>query len=488
VGIALVWLRRDLRLADNPALSAALEAGHQPVLLFIHETGDEPWPAGAASRWWLHHSLASLRDALRRRGSDLLLRQGAAQDELPQLARRLGAVAVYWNRRYTAAAIARDSALRETLQDAGVEVHSENGSLLREPLRHLKTDGTPYRVFTPFWKALLPLVADAPPLREPTALAAPPGPALELSLPLESLGLLPRIPWDATFRDHWRPGEAGARARLQAFTADALAAYPAERDFPARPSTSRLSPHLHFGEISPRQVWYFVREQMALGAAVEGSGGSYLRQLAWREFGQHLLYHFPHTADQPLDPRFTAFPWRSDYTGDLVRWQRGETGIPIVDAGMRELWTTGWMHNRVRMITASLLTKNLLIPWQEGARWFWDTLVDADLANNTLGWQWTAGCGADAAPYFRIFNPVLQSTRFDAEGDYLRRWLPELAALPSRWIHAPWQAPSGVLCETGMTLGRDYPEPIVDLAGSRARALAAWERLKRNRAGVSGGV
>ncbi|MGD8310060.1 MAG: deoxyribodipyrimidine photo-lyase, partial [Chromatiales bacterium] len=323
-------------------------------------------------------------------------------------------------------------------------------------------------VFTPFWKACLRRPPPAAPLAAPEKL--PPCPDVD-SLALDALGLLPRIPWDAGLRETWRPGEAGALRRLDGFCRKGLDAYADARERPAVVGTSRLSPRLHFGELSPRQVWWrAVREDSPGGEA-------FLRELGWREFAHHLLHHSPETLERPMDRRFEAFPWREDPEA-LRAWQSGRTGIPLVDAGMRELWHTGWMHNRVRMVVASLLTKNLRIHWLEGARWFWDTLVDADLANNTLGWQWVAGCGADAAPYFRIFNPVTQGQRYDPEGAYVRRWVPEIGRLPDRWVHRPWQAPEKVLREAGIRLGSDYPEPIVDLKESRREALAAYEQVK----------
>jgi deoxyribodipyrimidine photo-lyase len=300
-------------------------------------------------------------------------------------------------------------------------------------------------------------------------------------LTVSDLNLLPSINWDTGIAAAWRPGELGAHEQLERFVDASMIDYPVQRDVPSSTGTSRISPHLHFGEISPNQAWVSAQEAIqedASAGIIKGSE-AFLREVGWREFSYHLLYHFPHTPDQALDQRFNNFPWRDDYDNDLKGWQQGQTGIPIVDAGMRELWSTGWMHNRVRMIVASLLTKNLLIPWQEGARWFWDTLVDADLASNTQGWQWTAGCGADAAPYFRIFNPVLQGERFDPEGKYVRRWVPELKDLPKKWIHKPWEAPGSVLTESGVELGIDYPSPIVDLSGSRKRALDCWDQVKK---------
>jgi deoxyribodipyrimidine photo-lyase len=473
---ALIWLRRDLRLADNPAMQAALDKGLKPVPVYIHDISAEA--GGAASRWWLHHSLQALQQDLRARGSDLLILAGESRTRLPALARACNAAHIFWNRRYEPAEAARDASLKAALHESGLVVESLAGNLLREPWTLAKRDGTPYRVFTPFYRELQASTPVDMPLPAPDTL--PPLPhALPASLTPDDLELLPDIPWDAAFPAHWQPGETGAWQRLETFSRDAMADYADNRDRPDLPDTSRLSPHLHFGEITPRQIRQFVedtlrhRDQPGLVAAAE----SWLRQLAWREFGHHLLWHYPDTAEHPLDRRFENFPWREDPAG-LRAWQTGQTGIPLVDAGMRELWTTGWMHNRVRMVVASLLTKNLRLPWQAGAAWFMDTLVDADLANNTLGWQWTAGCGADAAPFFRIFNPARQGERFDPDGSYVHRWVPELAALPPKWIQRPWTAPADLLHDAGIVLGEHYPSPIVDLADSRKAALSAWDRIK----------
>jgi deoxyribodipyrimidine photo-lyase len=481
VSRVLIWLRRDLRLADNPALQAALARGLTPVPLYIHDPHAQPG-AGAASNWWLHHSLGALRDEVRRLGSDLLLAEGDSGQLLPQLAAATGAAAVYWNRLYDPQSVARDQQLKRALRQSGLEAESFAAALLCEPWELRKADNTPYRVFTPFWKALQKTTPLRATLGAPGWL--PPIGALDYRSPtLEALRLLPTTGWDAQFYTHWQPGEAGAGSQLQAFLDNAIRDYAGDRDRPALSGTSRLSAHLHFGEISALQVWQRVQAWAAeeTGAGTVAAAEAFLRQLAWRDFAHHLLFHFPHTRDAPLDERYQAFPWRGEYTDDLTAWQQGRTGIPIVDAGMRELWASGWMHNRVRMITASLLTKNLLIPWQQGAAWFWGTLVDADLANNCFGWQWTAGCGADAAPYFRIFNPVTQGERFDPDGSYVRRWVPELQRLPARWIHQPWQAPDAVLAAAAVTLGVTYPLPIVDLKTSRQRALAAWEQVKHRR-------
>ena len=484
----LLWFRADLRLGDNPALAAAVarKAAVIPVFLWAPEE-EGRWQPGGATRWWLDASLRSLDASLRERGSHLVVRRGPALETLRTVLRETGATSVYWNRRYEPDAIARDRQVKEGLRADGIEARSFNGSLLMEPWENVKGDGTPYRVFTPFWKSMLARGAMTAPIAAPKRLVAPSEwPAGDS---IDDLELKPRLDWAGGMRAAWTPGETGARRELERFLSGAVARYPEHRDRPDVVGTSRLSPHLHFGELSPRQAWHAARE-FALGDSAERSAAdaehadvsrpveSWLRQLAWREFGHHLLYHFPHTAEAPLRPEFERFPWAEDDTA-LRAWERGRTGYPIVDAGMRELWTTGWMHNRVRMVVASFLVKDLLLPWQEGARWFWDTLVDADLANNTLGWQWTAGCGADAAPYFRVFNPLLQSRKFDPDGAYLRRWLPELADLPDPWIHEPHKAPAAVLEAAGVTIGRDYPAPIVSHEVAKHLALAAYQTITR---------
>jgi len=481
VSTAILWLRRDFRLADNPALQALLQGGHAPVPVFIYDEPDADWPLGNASAWWLHHSLVALKQSLQRLGSDLLILCGDTQQQLSRLIKQTGAEAVYWNRCYEPAFVKRDEALKKQLRQQGVDALSYSANLLREPWQHLKKDETPYRVFTPFWKSLYKIGPSRDTATIPERIPGIAKGKQLTSLSIESLGLLPAVNWDKDFYTHWQPGEDGAWNILEDFCENRLNNYKSDRDIPEISGTSRLSAHLHFGEISPLQLWHYLLQW----AASDTSPGTltaveaWLRQLGWREFSHHLLYHFPHTARQPLDTRFERFPWRTDYADTLANWKRGQTGIPIVDAGMRELWATGYMHNRVRMIAASLLTKNLRIPWQEGARWFWDTLVDADLANNTMGWQWTAGSGADAAPFFRIFNPVLQGEKFDKAGVYVRRWVPQLANLENKFIHQPWSAEPGKLADAGVVLGRDYPEPLVDLKTSRKQALNAWDQVKR---------
>ena len=383
--------------------------------------------------------------------------------------RETRAQAVYWNRLYEPAAIARDTRIKTLLRADGIDAQSFNGALLFDPLEISTKQGEPYKVFTPFWRNARAKIEVRPPSSAPRRLRAL---GLRGKLTIEALELLPRIPWDARFHDAWQPGEAGARKTLRQFVQRAVGDYATRRDFPGEKGTSRLSPHLHFGEISPRQIVWALQETARTSAKHRQGAEAYLRQIGWREFSHHLLYHFPKSADTNLNAAFDRFKWARKMPKQIRRWQRGETGIPIVDAGMRELWATGWMHNRVRMLTASFLTKNLRQHWLTGARWFWDTLVDADLANNTQGWQWTAGTGADASPYFRVFNPITQGLRFDPDGDYVRRWVPELRGFAGKSIHEPWFDPTRLRAS-------GYPrEPIVDLGASREAALAAYRACK----------
>lgn len=475
---SIVWFRQDLRLADNPALLAAAHRGGPVIPVFIWAPEEEGnWPAGAASRWWLHQSLEQLDKSLRQLGSRLIIRRGPSLDALQKLLRSTASSAVFWNRRHEPAAIERDSLLVARLQEDGFTVESYGSSLLFEPETVQTKEGKPYRVFTPFWRACLEQPIPAAPENRPARLRGPR--RWPANLALSELALEPKIDWAKGIRSSWRPGEKGAGERLDHFLDSALSEYAKERNRPDMAGTSRLSPHLHWGEISVRQIWSALHGKLAgrrIDRAPEGIR-VFASELGWREFAHHLLYHFPDTPEQPLRKEFARFPWRND-RDDLRAWQRGRTGYPVVDAGMRELWHTGWMHNRVRMIVASFLVKDLLIPWQEGARWFWDTLVDADLANNTLGWQWTAGSGADAAPYFRVFNPTSQGEKFDPEGAYVRRWLPELSELSTQWIHNPWEAPRNVLDKAGVELGKTYPRPIVDHPEARSRALEALRQCK----------
>jgi deoxyribodipyrimidine photo-lyase len=482
---SLLWFRRDLRLADNVALTAAIERDLAIVPVFVWAPEEDgKWPPGSASRWWLHQSLRGLEESLRERGSRLILRRGPTIGTLRRLARETRAVRLYCNRCYEPAAARRDAKVAVALEFEGVEVVICEGALLFEPTTIHTSGGRPYQVFTPFWRAALAGAEPAAPLPAPRRLPSPA--RWPRTLALDQLQLEPRVDWASGMRASWKPGERGARVRLRHFLANRLVDYPRVRDRPDREGTSRLSPHLHFGEISVRSVWHAVQRHSSGHHTVGLARASeaFLRQLLWREFAHHLLVHFPHTSEHPLRPQFEYFPWVRNHRA-LRRWQRGQTGYPMVDAGMRELWATGWMHNRVRMIVASFLVKDLRLPWKKGAQWFWDTLVDADLGNNTLGWQWASGCGADAAPFFRIFNPVRQGEKFDADGDYVRRWVPELRRLPARWIHRPWQAPIDVLEHAGVRLGDSYPSPIVDHGEARRQALAGFAQM-RERAAVAG--
>jgi len=472
---AIVWFRRDLRLQDNPALFHALNQGHRIIPIYIDAPAEEaPWQPGAASRWWLHHSLQALDNVLQEKLSRLLFFQGNSERILLELIGLTQASAVYWNRLYEPALIARDLQIQTKLQQQGIVVETFPGYLLHEPWSIQNRSQQPYQVFTPFWKTCQRVdLSKQLPLPMPQSLNPP------LKWPnylnLNDFNLLPRLNWAEKLSAFWQPGEMGALQRLQTWCQGTISDYAEQRDFPAIDGVSRLSPHLHFGEVSPRQVLGACEYALHhLQARVRGVA-SFERQLYWREFAYHLLYHFPNTPHQPLRPAFKNFPWRHHDETLLAAWQQGKTGYPLIDAGMRELWTTGWMHNRVRMVVASFLTKNVAIPWQEGAWWFWDTLVDANLANNTLGWQWVAGCGADAAPYYRIFNPLLQSTRFDVEGEYLQRWVPELAHLPAQYRHNPWAIPEK---KRHLQIALDYPQPIIDYEQSRREALAAYEKMK----------
>jgi deoxyribodipyrimidine photo-lyase len=472
----VVWFRNDLRLADNPALTAALNRGGQLLPVFIwapEEEGD--WPAGGASKWWLHQSLKTLDIKLRELGSRLIIRRGPTLETLLALAKETGASAVFCNRRYEPAPLSRDAKIKALLRGQGCEAEDFNATLLHEPWTISNQSGKPFRVFSPFWRHCLAKADPPEPLPSPVQL--PLAVKWPKSLPLESLELEPRFDWAAGLRSAWTPGEAGAIANFQRFMAEGLEKYDQQRNRPDLEGTSRLSPHLHFGEISPSQIWHELRRSPA-----KLRSSQFVTELGWREFAHHQLFHFPQTPSEPLRAEFRNFEWRANRSW-FEAWREGRTGFPMVDAGMRELWTTGWMHNRVRMVAASFLVKDLMQSWQEGARWFWDTLVDANLANNTLGWQWTAGCGADAAPYFRVFNPANQGEKFDPQGEYVRRWCPELAKLSNRWIHRPHQAPDKVLAAAGIVPGRSYPEPIVNHSIAREVALEAYARMKSRKAG-----
>ncbi len=480
MSVCILWFRQDLRLHDNPALIAAHQSGLPIVPVYILDDANAgEWQQGGASRWWLHHSLKSLDASLE---NALIVRSGNAEKVLPELIKEFDAKAAYWNRCYEPWRIARDKKIKDDLTKKGLTVESSNASLLWEPWDVQKQDGTPYRVFTPFYrKGCLNAAPPATPKPKPKNLNihARKGPS-----GLEQAQLLPRKPeprWDHKMEQHWVIGEAGARQRLKDFLAAEIAGYKEGRNFPARANVSRLSPYLHFGEISPREVWH-ASEAAALAQGKETDLDTFHSELGWREFSNALLYHFPTLPRSPLQTRFEAFPWAKNSGDALKRWQQGQTGFPIVDAGMRELWETGYMHNRVRMIVGSFLVKDLRLHWHHGEDWFWDCLVDADLANNSASWQWIAGCGADASPYFRVFNPMGQGLKFDPSGEYIRRWVPEIAALPDDLLNAPWEAPALVLREAGITLGKTYPHPMVDHKKAREEALAAFKQLREDAA------
>jgi deoxyribodipyrimidine photo-lyase len=474
----LLWFRLDLRLADHPALQAARERGGAVIPVFIWSPAEEnPWKPGEASRWWLHHSLQALDSALHKAGSRLILRKGDSLSVLRALARETGADAVYWHRRYEPAAITRDTEIKSALLRSGIEGKSFNAALLHEPWEIKNQSGKPFQVFTAFWKHCLKKDEPAPPLPAPSTIPTPC--TWPESTPLKAFGLEPKVDWAGGMRAAWTPGETGARLQLRHFLRQTFSGYADTRNLPGIEGTSRLSPHLHFGEIGPRQVWQALRTYAEKEGNKTWRQSPFAAEIGWREFAHHLLYHYPRTPEKPLRPAFATFPWKKNPT--LLRaWQKGRTGYPIVDAGLRELWATGWMHNRVRMIAASFLVKDLLISWQDGSRWFWNTLVDADLAQNTLGWQWTAGCGADAAPYFRIFNPVSQGEKFDPEGLYVRRWVPEIAGLPNKWIHQPWETPQEILLKADVRLGKTYPKPIVAHGIARQIALQSFAKIRNS--------
>ena len=460
---SLVLFRNDLRVADNPALTVAAARGEiLPVFVY------EPEAYGEAAKWWLHHSLTALAQDL----GGLLVRQGDPLAIVKGVVADYGVDAVFWNRRYEPAGIAKDTEMKAALGAAGVVVESFPGNLLYEPWQIKTGSGGQFKVFSPFWRACLKEGAPAAPLERPSLAVF--GAAAEV----DGLDLLPTKPdWSSGFGPMWTPGEKGALARLEHFLSEDLNGYKTGRDRPDQTHVSRLSPHLHFGEISPRQIWREVQRQCAMYPSKQGDADKFLAEIGWREFSHQLLFHTPDLPKQNLNRAFDAYPW-ADNPDHLAAWQKGQTGYPLVDAGMRELWHTGYMHNRVRMVVASFLIKHLRIHWKHGMDWFWDTLLDADLANNTASWQWVAGSGADAAPYFRIFNPTTQAQKFDPKGDYIRKWCPELATLPTKVLHAPWEAPALVLQEAGVTLGATYPHPIVDHKEARAAALAGYDTVK----------
>ena len=472
---AIVWFRKDLRLADHPALDAALQANKEiiPVFIWDKEEGGN-WSPGAASRWWLHHSLESLSSSITKLGGTLILTQGNAAHVLPELAKAHQTNQVFYGRCYDPAGIATQEAVEEACDLQGINTESFNSSLLQEPWETKNGTGKPFQVFTPYWRKSRAIIYREPASYDPKKLSFVQQTSSAQSV--TNLALLPDHPWHNKMGTHWEVSESAAHQQIERTTEEVTRSYATRRNHPSVDGTSRLSPYLAWGQVSPRQICKAI-----LQAENEGSHrgeNKFLVEIGWREFSYHLLYHFPIIPDQPLRPKYANFPWLDD-PDNLKRWQFGKTGYPMVDAGMRQLYETGWMHNRVRMVVASFLVKHLLLPWQDGARWFWDTLVDADLASNTQGWQWAAGCGADAAPYFRIFNPITQGTKFDARGEYAKRWIPELGNLPSKHLFSPWTAPSSTLLESGVKLGVNYPDPCVDHPEARARALAALATLKQ---------
>jgi deoxyribodipyrimidine photo-lyase len=474
----VVWIRRDFRLSDNPALAWASQQKQPLILVVIVNRKKQAWNPGAASDWWLHHSIEAFTESVRECGGKVELLEGNPDTELSRVIEESGADTVVWNRRYEPALIDLDKKIKKQLSARGVRVESFPGNLCHEPWQVQRNDKHPYKVFTAYWRASLKVESIELVNRVRTIRSF--RKKITGSVRLAQLNLLPKLDWADNFPEYWQPGEAGAEKQLKSLIQHQLTDYQNARDLPAVDGTSRLSPHLAFGEISPRTINAAIRKAL-LNEKIRDDDNTeaFLREIGWREFACHLLFHFPETTDNPLDKRFEKFPWIKVDQKTFRAWQQGNTGVPLVDAGMRQLWQTGWMHNRVRMVVGSFLIKNLGYHWLEGARWFWDTLVDADLASNTMGWQWVAGSGADAAPYFRVFNPVRQGERFDKEADYVRHWVPEITGLSNKRIHCPWTADEGELREAGIVLGETYPKPIVELNTSRHAALARLEKIKQ---------
>ena len=469
----LLWLRNDLRFEDNSALAAAIRKGTSILPVFVWDPQSHGrWEPGGASKWWLHRALEDFSEGWKAKGGQLILRKGDSLTELHRLIEETGATRIFWNRRYEPRLREADAKIRQVLEQEGLEVRSCNASLLNEPDEVMNKAGNPFRVYTPYFNAVRARFLPEPVVPDWSALRF--SARFPISEPLESLGLLPNIPWFRGLESRWQPSEAGAIQCLQRFLKQGVDTYAVERDRPDHAGTSSLSPYLHFGQIGPRQVMASLKARCDLRAK---DPEVFLKELYWREFAYHILYHFPETPEAPLQSRYADFPWKAD-ARMLRLWEQGKTGYPVVDAGMHQLFQTGWMHNRVRMIVASFLVKHLLQDWKHGARWFWDTLVDADLASNTLGWQWSGGCGADAAPYFRVFNPLIQGPKFDPEGHYVKHYLPQLSQLPAKYVHAPWEAPSEVLKKAEVVLGEHYPEPLVDHRAARKRALDAFDHFK----------
>lgn len=466
--ISIMWFEQDLRLSDNPAFDAALKQSHILPMFILDDENADIYQQGGASRWWLHQSLTQLNKQLH---GQLNFYLGDAKSVMTDLAKRFNVSSIFWNRRYEPWRISRDTKIKEALIEQGIQVTSFSGALLNEPWTILKKDQTPYKVFTPYHRQCAQIGIESNPLPAPVLPDAMT--CDKQSIHLEDLALLPQNSWGRKFHDHWQPGEAGAHSTLHNFLNNGLKNYKEGRDFPALKSISTLSPHLHFGEISPRQI-----NSLLLSVPDDNNREHFTRELHWREFSYYLLFHWPDLPHKNLKETFDHFPWNSDPTS-LALWQKGLTGYPLVDAGMRELWQTGFMHNRVRMITASFLVKNLLVDWRLGAQWFWDCLVDADLASNSASWQWVAGCGTDASPYFRIFNPTTQGEKFDPQGTYTKHYLPELQDLPPKFLYRPWEASPEILKKANITLGKTYPSPIVDIKASRERALYAYQQTKQ---------
>ena len=475
---AIVWFREDLRLSDNPALHAAVSSGRPLVLLYILDEQTKGLrPLGGASKWWLDKSLRALAADIKQAGAQLTLRSGQSADVLDTVIEETGAETIFWNRRYDQPERDLDAAIKEDLTQRGLDVSSHNARLLNEPWQVETNAGGYYKVFTPYWRAARNNFVARDTYGRHKTLS---GPKHE-SESLDDWGLHPSNPDWSTGFDDWTPGEDGAIARLTDFLDGPINGYKEDRNRPDLDmSTSGLSPHLRFGEIGPLQIWRAVHAGMEAGTIPEKDGHTFLSEIGWREFSHTLLFYNPALASENYNDSFEFMPWRIDKNA-FDAWTKGQTGYPMVDAGMRQLWQTGWMHNRVRMIVASFLTKHLLLPWQDGEAWFWDTLVDADPANNAASWQWTAGSGADAAPYFRVFNPISQGSKFDETGDYVRRFCPELKDLPDKYLHAPWEASEEILNKSGIQLGKTYPKPIVDHSGARQRALDAYDTLKEKR-------
>ena len=470
--LSIFWFRQDLRLADNPGLSEAISKGIVLPIYIYDDINSNEYEMGSASKWWLHNSLKKLNDSL---NNKLSVYKGDALKIIESLTKNYDVEFISWNRCYEPWRIKRDKNIKSEIEKKGIEVNTFNGSLLWEPFNILKTDGTPYRVFSPYYrKGCLNAAPPRIPLKSPEISSLFKDEYNKLTI--EDLSLIPKVHWFDEMEKLWKPGEVGAQEKLYDFLDDGLVGYKEGRNFPSQKNVSQLSPHIHLGEISPNQVWYAAKQKED-ETGIEKDLAHFLSELGWREFSYNLLYHFPTLPRENLQKKFDNFPWQEN-TDFSDKWKKGHTGYPIVDAGMRELWQTGYMHNRVRMIVGSFLVKNLLLHWHEGEKWFWDCLIDADLASNSASWQWVAGSGADAAPYFRIFNPISQGIKFDPEGEYTKKFLPELKDLPIKYLYSPWEAPADVLEQANIKLGENYPKPIVDLKESREKALDAFDKIR----------